>query len=235
MRHFLLLSVAFTTCVCTERTFNANSIPIDNGRISREATSPTPNSTRHHFAHHTGRQHSIKTSLLLGKSQLGPQNDLNRTNIQSSHLPPPRSRGQRKSDVWVKGHSPETYHRDRQEPTGHPRFDEPSRRDHSYDKSQLSEKGDTRSYQPGSAWLRAPPLKLFTGATSNIEQFTVHNRLSPSRCDILRRSSRYSVECNATGSGKPFPLLVTGVGRSGTSFLQVQARGAYHQNITYPQ
>jgi hypothetical protein len=218
MRRFLLLSAAFTTINCTEHNSNENYLPADNGRIYRMATRPAPKATRHHVAHHTGRHHSINTSPTLGEFKLSPQIDHNQTIIQSSRLPPPRSRRQWKSDDGVRGHAPETYHRDRKEPTEHDPVDEPSRRDHVYDKSKLLQKGDSQSYMSGSAWLRAPPHKH---GSNNVEQFTVQNRLSPSRCDMLRRSSRYSADCNATGSGKPFPLLVTGVGRSGTSFLQV--------------
>ena len=40
-----------------------------------------------------------------------------------------------------------------------------------------------------------------------------------SRCDILQRSRLYSPACNNTGQGVPRRLLVTGTGRSGTSYL----------------
>lgn len=45
--------------------------------------------------------------------------------------------------------------------------------------------------------------------------------LHSTRCDVVRRSTLYSPECNHTRpqSGPPRPLLITGMGRSGTSYV----------------
>lgn len=78
-----------------------------------------------------------------------------------------------------------------------------------------------KKYLPGSAWAVRSPIQKRGLGQRVPEEFDVADRWNPSRCDLIRRSSLYSPECGATGAGEPFPLLVTGMGRTGTSFFKV--------------
>lgn len=48
----------------------------------------------------------------------------------------------------------------------------------------------------------------------------IKNPLKPDYCDLVKRSNLYSLKCNTTSLNKPRPLLITGIGRTGTLFLQ---------------
>ena len=73
-------------------------------------------------------------------------------------------------------------------------------------------------YQPFSAWLTSRPKYLYSEPPKPVK---INNGPSPTRCDIVSRSSLYAPECSAPGSmEKPRPLLITGTGRVGTTYVQ---------------
>lgn len=55
------------------------------------------------------------------------------------------------------------------------------------------------------------------------------------RCELVQRSRLYAPECDAVGDGPPWHVLVSGTGRSGTSFLSalLQKLGVHMLHDTY--
>jgi len=205
MQHFKSKSFEILVAIVVSH-FRASSLSAEVWRVS-EALAPRSNvfESPQHILHNQN-----------GNGGLTTDQD-SRANLRLRVLPPPRSRRQRKAEV-ASGHVPGFRNQTWNESSAAllPRYVS-SRRNH----SRLHASEGIRSQGHGSTWLGDSFESLSAAEVSALEQFVVKHRLKPSRCDLIRRSSRHSVECNATGRDVPFPLLVTGVGRSGTSFLQV--------------
>ena len=76
---------------------------------------------------------------------------------------------------------------------------------------------------PGLTNLPAPVF-LSEQTTTNSNQDKENNNVlwidaSTSRCDVIRRSMLYDPDCGNYGEASPRRLLITGTGRSGTSYL----------------
>jgi len=215
--HFELIS--FKILIIVVCHFGVCSMPAKDLQVSSSsATSSTVFRSGKHIEYNRHENTDQNRSFrILSDGHLSYPYQDNGANLRQRFLPPPRSRRQRKADVALGqslGFLEQTLN---ESPVLLPRH-MPFRQNHS--RSHNIE--GIRSYGRGSTWLEDSLRGRNTDATTTLEQFVIKDRLNPSRCDLIRRSSRHSVECNATGRGVPFPLLVTGVGRSGTSFLQVR-------------